>query len=239
MTKIITEKDEQYAFFPMNIRYLRKQKRMSQTKLGQQFNLSHAAVSEWERGKSAPSGPVLDKLCEFFGLDIEHLFDINLKDKNISGKSNAKPYQVDNDIPFVPVVHIKAQAGYMKSSGDERYLEQLEMVQVFTLRGRSGSSNYLVFEIEGDSMYPTLYDGDLVCCRKVELENWLRPPKLRIYVIITKEGEFICKRYLGTRDNALVFESENKDYPQEISVGVEDIGELWKVESIVLRNNVI
>ena len=54
----------------MNIvRELRQRKGIQQKELALELGISSAAVSNWEKGKSDPSGERLKKLAEFFGVD--------------------------------------------------------------------------------------------------------------------------------------------------------------------------
>lgn len=52
---------------------LRKQKDMTQVELADMLNVSHQAVSKWERGESMPDIGLLPKLSEIFGVSIDNI----------------------------------------------------------------------------------------------------------------------------------------------------------------------
>ena len=59
--------------FPARLVELRKEKRMSQAKLGDLLGVSRAAVSEWEKGKSIPRLDKLAEISRFFGVSLSEL----------------------------------------------------------------------------------------------------------------------------------------------------------------------
>ena len=69
----------------------------------------------------------------------------------------------------VPLVHIRAQCGYLNGYGDEGYLESLPSLPVIVDRTYHGK--YMLFEAEGDSMddgsKDSICDGDIVLAREV------------------------------------------------------------------------
>lgn len=56
-----------------NISELRKKKDMTQLELADMLNISHQAVSKWERGESMPDIMLLPKLSEIFNTSIDQL----------------------------------------------------------------------------------------------------------------------------------------------------------------------
>lgn len=58
-----------------NLAFLRKQKKMTQLELAEQFNYSDKAISKWENGETLPDLEVLYQLCEFYGVTLDFLTD--------------------------------------------------------------------------------------------------------------------------------------------------------------------
>ena len=56
-----------------NLVTLRKQKKLTQQELGNIINYSDKAISRWENGESLPDISVLEKLCDFYGVEFEYL----------------------------------------------------------------------------------------------------------------------------------------------------------------------
>lgn len=60
-------------YFSENLRYLRKQYKMTQTELGKALGVSNSAVSCWERETREPAFKEVATVCKYFGLTPEML----------------------------------------------------------------------------------------------------------------------------------------------------------------------
>lgn len=56
-----------------NIRYLRKQRKMSQSSLGDKLGKSESAIQMWESDKRSPTMGTIQQLSELFNVDISTL----------------------------------------------------------------------------------------------------------------------------------------------------------------------
>ena len=75
----------------MNIvRELRKKKGIQQKELALELGISSAAVSNWEKGKSDPSGERLDKLAEYFCVDKDFILGYGQKNPTYFIPQNPK-----------------------------------------------------------------------------------------------------------------------------------------------------
>ena len=125
---------------------------------------------------------------------------------------------------FVPVA---AQAGYSRKYMDPVYIDKLDRVFIPGLKYKG--DNFRYFEVEGDSMYPTLEEGMHVMAQKMEPEDWKNISNYYIHVIVTL-SRVLIKRLYKKDDDTLVLISDNEDpYPQE-KIKLEDIKELWLVK---------
>lgn len=59
--------------FARILKTLRLKKRLTQQDLAQELSISRQAISEWERGLSAPSMLTLAKLSKVFDIELEKL----------------------------------------------------------------------------------------------------------------------------------------------------------------------
>ncbi len=59
----------------MNIKELRKTKKMTQRDLADRFNVSNVTVSRWETGTQTPSLETVLLLAKFFGCTIDDLVE--------------------------------------------------------------------------------------------------------------------------------------------------------------------
>ena len=132
------------------------------------------------------------------------------------------------------LVPIKAQAGYRQRYFDLEYIKELSS---FTLPNFS-SGTYRAFEVEGDSMHPTIRHSDFVICSYVE--NWEHIRPRHVYVIVTSEYVLV-KRIVGSlrRDVSserawVELESDNSYYNvSPFRLSTTDIREIWQVRGIL------
>lgn len=86
----------------------------------------------------------------------------------------------------VRVVTNKARAGFTDSYYAEEYLKDLPVVLVEADKEYKG--NYLAFEVDGDSMEPEYYAGDIVICREVRRDLWQYKLHYKDYDFVIAHG---------------------------------------------------
>jgi transcriptional regulator with XRE-family HTH domain len=62
-----------------SLKVLRVKKKLTQKELAEKIGVTEATISKWERGKSFPDVPKIDKLAEIFGVRYS---DINFYDND-------------------------------------------------------------------------------------------------------------------------------------------------------------
>lgn len=129
----------------------------------------------------------------------------------------------DENIIYVPS---KARAGYLNGYDDEEYIETLPAFKMPFLT----NNTYRCFEIKGNSMARTLYDGDLVFGRYVDSFDDIKDG--RIYVIVSKNDGIVIKRVINRSQESgkLILKSDNVDgnFPT-YTMEIEDVEEVWYV----------
>lgn len=55
------------------IKYLRRKKKLTQSQLAKELNVTAQAVSKWEKGLSNPDIETIIKISEFFGVTTDYL----------------------------------------------------------------------------------------------------------------------------------------------------------------------
>jgi transcriptional regulator with XRE-family HTH domain len=137
------------------------------------------------------------------------------------------PIVVDKEenerITFVP---IKAAAGYLTRYQDVEYIQQLPSFNLPNLK----DGTYRAFEVEGDSMKPTIHAGDIVICRYVE--NWYHMMDNKIYLVAGVDGiGIVVKRIMNRirKENKIILCSENDFYPA-FELAASEIFEIWEVK---------
>ena len=132
----------------------------------------------------------------------------------------------DRDNDRIPLVSVKAQAGYLEGYDDSNYIEELPTYSVPDMR----NGTYRMFQVSGFSMYPTLQDGSYVIGKFVENWEWLSDN--RVCVVVTERDGVIVKRVTNrAREKGFLYcKSDNRDY-KHITVRVEDIREIWECQA--------
>ena len=132
----------------------------------------------------------------------------------------------DDDNDRIPLVSVKAQAGYLEGYDDSNYIEELPTYSLPEMR----NGTYRMFQVSGFSMYPTLQDGSYVIGKFVEDWEWLDDN--RVCVVVTERDGVIVKRVTNrAREKGFLYcKSDNRDY-KHIKVMLEDIKEIWECQA--------
>ena len=135
--------------------------------------------------------------------------------------------QDDERIVHVPV---PAQAGYAGELTDPAFIEELPTFTLPDYKYQVGT--HRSFDVSGDSMEPTLFEGDKVICSYIEPPLWESSLKDNfVYVIVTR-GDVLVKRIKNIikEEKSLVLSSDN-DFYKPYKIMVEDIREIWYVRA--------
>ena len=135
--------------------------------------------------------------------------------------------QDDERIVHVPV---PAQAGYSGEMTDPGFIEDLPTFTLPDYKYKVGT--HRSFDVAGDSMEPTLYEGDKVVCSYLEPTLWETSLKDNyVYVIVTR-GDVLVKRVFNRikADKSLELRSDN-DFYKPFTVNIGDIREIWYVRA--------
>ena len=162
------------------------------------------------------------------------------KHTNIPFISNANRLETTGFMN-VPLVHVRAQCGYLNGYGDEGYLESLPSLPVIVDRTYHGK--YMLFEAEGDSMddgsKDSICDGDIVLAREVSRDLWRY--KLHIkdwyFVIVHRTEGIAIKKIIdhNVEHGTITCHSLN-DMFRDYTVNLDEIAELYNLIKIVDRS---
>lgn len=135
--------------------------------------------------------------------------------------------QEDERIVHVPV---PAQAGYAGEIMNPTFIQDLPTFTLPDYKYKTGT--HRCFDVAGDSMEPSLYEGDKVVCSFVEPTIWESTIKDNyIYVIVTR-GDILAKRIINKlRDEkCLELHSDNHFY-EPYKIIVSEVREVWQVRT--------
>lgn len=133
----------------------------------------------------------------------------------------------DERIVHVPV---PAQAGYASDLADPTFVQDLPTFTLPDYKYKVGT--HRSFDVSGDSMEPTLFEGDKVICSFLEPSLWETSIKDNfVYVVVTR-GDILVKRItnLILKNKELTLISDNSYY-EPYRVKISDVREIWYVRA--------
>jgi repressor LexA len=211
------------------IKVLRKNQKWSQSDLASRLGVSRSAVNMWEQGERTPSIPVLKDMAKLFGVELMSLLHYVIQEKTANSykiKEAPAPYleQVEfyqpDSMAKIPIV------GQISCGNGEVAFEEIEGYEDTPTSWLIGGQ-YFYLRAQGDSMTNArIFDGDLVLIRKQpEVEDG------EIAAVLIND-EAVLKR-VYKRDDTLILQSENPNYPPKIVK--KDVKILGKLKKIVIN----
>ena len=185
------------------------------------------------RKKTKPGYDVLLAIIDEFDINPDYLFgrsDIMLTSEittipTYSGIPQVVSTTSEGEKNMV-FVSTKARAGYLNGYEDVDFIESLPSFKMPLLTNGA----FRCFEVHGNSMVQTFYDGDLVFGKYVETISDIKDNE--IYVVVSKNDGVVLKRVLSQVEHhqKLILKSDNTDgnFP-DYTIKTEDIMEVWQV----------
>lgn len=173
----------------------------------------------------------LSKLFQFyevnanylFGLSDEMFFPNRMDDASLATRSASEMHLFGrNNIKLVPNV---ARAGDALDPNNRAEADEFPRFSIPNLEG-----DLWAFRIDGDSMLPTVTNGDLIVCEKLDRGEPLRDNQ--VYVIVT--DVVVAKRIQQIREGVQVtglrLISDNSDVYKPYDIDLQDIRHLLRVK---------
>jgi transcriptional regulator with XRE-family HTH domain len=224
-------------YLASNIRFLRKQKEMTQDALALDINVNRSMIGSYEEGRAVPRIGVLQNLSVFFGVNIDDLINKDLNsgytsDVDIRGDHlRVLATVVDrDDREMITIVPLKASAGYLCGYGDKEYIGQLPRFSL-PLPEFGNERTRRVFQIRGDSMLP-VKPGSYVLCEY--LQDWSGLVEGETYVLLTLNDGIVYKRVYKQAglNHEWVLKSDNPDY-RAYTIRINEVSEIWKAVGMI------
>jgi hypothetical protein len=128
-------------------------------------------------------------------------------------------------IAFVPV---SALSAYPDGIRNAQFFEQLPYFNLPDFQQTHGT--HRCFEVLGDQMEPSMYDGDRLICSYAHPDKWVTGIRDHYCYVIATKTEVVVRRVLNklADTESLILVSDNNYYPP-VRVQIADIQEVWLV----------
>lgn len=158
-------------------------------------------------------------------------------------ESNVRPV-LEGEMEWieVPLMPYKARAGVLAGFGDPDWREGKQTMQILVDRRLRG--DYLIYEVEGDSMddgtINAFLEGDFLLCRVLPKSDWQYGIKKRTatFCVIATDTEGVVLKQITRHDKAdgiITCHSLNPAY-DDYEVNLSDVQAIFYVERLAQRN---
>lgn len=194
------------------VKSVRKKNRLSQVEFAEQLEITQSVVSLMEAGKASVSVDVIRKISEIYRVSCDWL---------IFGDGRYEKISCANG--YIPLINVEAKAGYLKNPGDVKYLDTLDLYRIPGFE----NGNYRIYDVDGDSMMPTILPRDRVICEEINLDDILDGS---ICCVVTKKDILLKRVYRSPKKGKLIFKSDNSNF-KNLEFAEKDVIEVWLVVS--------
>ena len=224
-------------FDSYNLLEIRELAGLSQADFAHRLGITREVVNKMEKGRMNISKRTAVRLQKFLQ---EHPLNVSGGDVNILGKSSLQPEKKKPGLPYqqqrlqekntpapylVPLVGIKAQAGYVKGFEQVDYMETLEQYSLPPGINPIGAV-WRYFEVDGESMEPTLSSRDIVLATMLPHEDWQDVKNFYVYIILTAD-QLLIKRVYKKNEKEWVLISDNEEVAPQVVLPVDEIKQVW------------
>lgn len=194
------------------LNWLLAQRHMTHAELAQAIGVSRQAVQKWASGQSEPKGTNLAKICQYFNVTTDWL--VHGADDFQQGLNGGTvgSYHEEDPIPDGYVAIPEYRVTFGAGSHEPPTIEEEKCSRKALYRDDFFESHRVRpeyckrYKVCGDSMHPTLNDGDTV----LVVENPERIVDGGIYVFSVR-NELMIKRLYRRANGTIVIHSDNED----------------------------
>lgn len=216
--------DEEFRRF----KQIREELNLTQAAFAEELGIS-ATTADIERGRTRIPGQVVKELLRKYHINPLWLFGDSSQKYLHADKVFVNPKVVTVDQAGkdnIVLVSAKAAAGYPNNIGDAQWFETLPAFTIPLPEYRNAT--FRGFQVDGDSMTPTIQSGEWIWARAVD--DWDGLSEKNMYVIVTVDSVLV-KKIRKEKDSPFVnLISLNPDYAP-IRVDRNEIREIWQVNS--------
>ncbi|GAA0870975.1 hypothetical protein GCM10009117_01200 [Gangjinia marincola] len=181
------------------LKKLRENYQFSQKEIAHKLDITQGAYSLIEKGQNSLTTERLMQLCKIYDVTPDHI---------LISENNFVRLNTTNG--FVPLIKVDARAGFIENRDNYTWLETQEM---FKIPGFEPAEGQMLFEVEGDSMMPTLLNGDILITQEnTNLSNILDGS---IVVVVTEDAVYTKRLKKDLNNDAVILISDNSKYDNQ------------------------
>lgn len=191
--------------------------------------LDYPLYESVESSENDIPGILIAKLMKVFSINPLWLYgESNMRFLDVSSNTAPKFISLDaEEEEGILMVNQKASAGYSQNIHEGEWYKELPSMRLPLPNFRNAT--YRGFQVQGDSMLPSIYPGDWVIGKSVPNISELNYGK--IHIVVLKDAVVVKEVVVNLdKPNAILLRSTNPEH-EDLSVSVSDIQELWEMSS--------
>ena len=176
--------------FKTRLKQLRNERGISQRQLAEFLKVAPSTISIYENGQREPNFEILESLADFFNVDLNYLLGKTNKTTKIILDSKSQGIQIPvlGTVPAgIPISAIEDIINYEE-----------------TPKSWENQGEFFGLKIEGDSMYPTLENGDVVIVKKQNTAD-----NGNTVIVMVNGYDATCKRYERSEAGIMLIPNNN------------------------------
>lgn len=139
---------------------------------------------------------------------------------------------VSNEDEEERIVHVPvpAQSSYASELANPNFIEELPTFSLPDYKYKTGT--HRSFDVSGDGMEPTLFEGDKVICNYLDPELWESGIKDNYVYVLVSRSDVMIRRIKNkiSVDQTLMVQSDNTFY-EPYAIPIADLKEVWYVRA--------
>ena len=191
--------------------------------LGEKIDMSFSYIDQIEKGLRPINKDILEKFIKVYPLykrQLEKAYLDEIMPESLKGSTFNMEEQKVNTV-ILPV--------YGKASAGNGYINLDQEIYYFPIKKGDFSDRSFLVEINGNSMEPTLEDGDYAL---VDPDN-IDYVKNKIYIVTYNDESFIKRMVVDDKSKIVMLKSDNPEY-EDILI-TKDMQVYLKIEGRVIQ----
>ncbi len=197
----------------LRLKELRNSLGFSQTYVAGKLFISQGAYSLIEHGSNSLGSEHLLRLSELYNVTADYI---------LTGEKKLINMTYENG--FLPLIHAKAHAGFLKNSQLEEVMDEFEY---YKIPGYNPTKDSMLIEIEGDSMLPAIVSGDVVICQIQK--NMDHVIDGSVAILVTRNELMATRLYTHSNEKYFLLKSDNPGENDKKDIKKSEIVQLLMV----------